>query len=42
MVLGFSLGYGALFAKTWRVYEIMTATKKLTKVRKVNDVWAVK
>ncbi|XP_025098712.1 gamma-aminobutyric acid type B receptor subunit 1-like [Pomacea canaliculata] len=29
MVLGFSLGYGALFAKTWRVYEIMTASYQL-------------
>lgn len=34
MVLGFSLGYGALFAKTWRVYEIMTASYQLK--RKVN------
>ncbi|KAL8581525.1 hypothetical protein ACOMHN_042917 [Nucella lapillus] len=25
LVMGFSLGFGALFAKTWRVYEIMTA-----------------
>ncbi|XP_070188881.1 gamma-aminobutyric acid type B receptor subunit 2-like [Littorina saxatilis] len=33
-VLGFSLGYGAMFAKTWRVYEIMTASRRFTKVTK--------
>ena len=34
-VLGFSVGFGALFAKTWRVYEIMTASNRLSKVTKV-------
>ncbi|XP_025092635.1 gamma-aminobutyric acid type B receptor subunit 1-like isoform X2 [Pomacea canaliculata] len=29
LILGFSLAYGALFAKTWRVYEIMTASVRL-------------
>ena len=35
IVLGFSVGFGALFAKTWRVYKIMTASNRLSKVTKV-------
>ena len=30
--LGFSLSFGALFSKTWRVHKIFTAAKSLKKM----------
>ncbi|KAH9508642.1 hypothetical protein Btru_049497 [Bulinus truncatus] len=37
MVLSFSLTFGALFAKTWRVYEIFTAGHKVLNTRMLRD-----
>lgn len=32
LAVGFTLTFGAFFAKTWRVYKIFTASEKLKKV----------
>ncbi|XP_059152389.1 gamma-aminobutyric acid type B receptor subunit 2-like [Physella acuta] len=37
IVLSFSLSFGALFAKTWRVYEIFTAGHKVLNTRMLRD-----
>ncbi|KAH9508643.1 hypothetical protein Btru_049498 [Bulinus truncatus] len=37
VVIGFSLTFGALFAKTWRVYEIFTAGHKVLNTKMLRD-----
>ncbi|KAK0056690.1 gamma-aminobutyric acid type B receptor subunit 2 [Biomphalaria pfeifferi] len=37
VILSFSLSFGALFAKTWRVYEIFTAGHKVLNTRMLRD-----
>lgn len=32
--LGFTVGFGAMFSKTWRVHQIFTNIKKIRKVKK--------
>ena len=32
LTIGFTLSFGALFSKTWRVYKIFTAAKSMERV----------
>ena len=36
--IGFSLSFGAMFSKTWRVHKIFTAAKTLKKMVRSNKI----
>ena len=36
LAIGFSLSFGAMFSKTWRVHKIFTAAKTLKKMVRCN------
>ena len=38
--LGFTVGFGAMFSKTWRVHQIFTNIKKIKKVQINNSLFA--
>jgi len=40
--IGFSLSFGAMFSKTWRVHKIFTAAKTLKKMVRSDEISAQK